>query len=72
MKKTVQQVIQEHAPEWLATDGVVGVYEGISADGDTVVCVAVAERSDALCRQFPARVDGYRVEIVETGPIGLL
>lgn len=69
--KPIEQVIAERAPALLAIDGVVGVFEGMDEDGGIVIRVAVARRHAALEARIPPEVDGYRIEVVETGPIGL-
>ena len=68
--KAIELVIEEHAPEWLRIDGVVGVYEGAGADGAVIIQIAVAKRSRALLEKLPSEADGYAIEIVVTGPIG--
>ncbi len=68
--KPIDAVIEEHAKEWLRIDGVVGVYEGVAADGAAIIHIAVAKRTRRLVEKLPRELDGYAVEIVVTGPIG--
>ncbi|HEX5130977.1 MAG TPA: hypothetical protein VFX92_00670 [Candidatus Krumholzibacteria bacterium] len=70
--KSVAEVIQEHAAELLAIEGVAGVYEGKLADGRDCMHVAVVARSAELEARIPRQVEGHPVVIVETGPIGPL
>jgi hypothetical protein len=70
--KSIEQVIAEHAPALLEKDGVVGVYEGVDPNDVGVIRVAVVKHTRKIVGRIPKEIDGYRIEIVETGPIGPL
>ncbi|MCI0452013.1 MAG: hypothetical protein L0Z51_06410 [Candidatus Latescibacteria bacterium] len=67
--KTIEAIIAERAGAWLKLDGVVGIYEGIAADGAPVIRVAVTKETPALAARISTEAGGYRVEVVVTGPI---
>lgn len=69
---SAKQVIEKHAANLLLLDGVVGVYEGVRDDGETVIKVVVLEDDESLARTIPGVLDGYPVEIHASGEIGPL
>lgn len=66
--KTIEQVQEEHADEWMAIPGVVGV--GVGRCQDTP-CILVFTDSDtaAIRRKVPSSVDGYPVVLQYAGEI---
>lgn len=68
--RSLADVIRERAPGWMEHEDVVGVYEGRDDAGDPCIKVMVTEISDELRDRLPAEVDGYRLLLHETGPIG--
>ena len=66
---TAAQAIALHADSIMAIPGVVGIYEGRGASGETVIRVMLAKRTREVTRRLPRKLEGYRVEIEESGPI---
>ncbi len=66
--KTVVDVIREHAGELMSIPGVVGTAEGLK-EGRPCVQILVMEATPELERKIPKDLDGYPVEIIETGEI---
>jgi len=66
---TAARAIELHSDSLMAIPGVVGVYEGLSAGGETVLRVMLAQDSDSTRRRIPPRLEGYRVEVEVTGRI---
>lgn len=64
--KTVADVLNEHADQWLSIDGVVGTAEGL-AEGRPCIKVYVVKKTPDLERRIPRLVDGYPVVMEETG-----
>ena len=67
--RPARDVIDAHAPELMKISGVVGVYEGETRRHAPCIRIMVAKRTRALERALPRRLDGYPVEIEETGEI---
>ena len=65
-ERTLKQVLESHAPRLMALPGVVGTGEGLCA-GMPCIKVFVTGRTPALVRDVGGDIDGYPVEIVETG-----
>ncbi len=70
-KKPIEAVLKEHTDRLMALPGVVGTAQGECA-GEPCIKILVAEKTPELERQIPDILDGYRVEIVDTGPIRAL
>jgi hypothetical protein len=66
---TAAQAIALHSDSLLAVPGVVGLYEGRSSAGETVIRIMLAKRSAETERRLPRRLEGYRVEVEVSGPI---
>ena len=66
---TAARAIELHSDSLMAIPGVVGVYEGLSAGGETVLRVMLAQDADSTRRRIPPRLEGFRVEIEVTGRI---
>lgn len=64
--KSIEEVMQEHTDEWMAMRGVSGVGIG-ECQGQPCIKVFVEKATRVLRRRIPATVDGYRVELVESG-----
>ncbi len=65
----IADVIAKHAPELLKNAGVVGVYEGRTTRGAPCIRIMVAKRTRELVARLPRMLEGYAVEIDETGAI---
>lgn len=67
--RPAREVIEAHAPELMKIPGVVGVYEGETKRGAPCIRVMVEKRTRDLEARLPDRLEGYPVEIEESGPI---
>lgn len=65
---SIEEVLERYTDSLLSTPGVVGVAQGEQA-GRPIIQVFVARRTPELVGLLPAMLDGYPVEIVETGEI---
>jgi hypothetical protein len=72
---TIEEVQERHTPEWMELPGVVGTGIGLcdrkeGADPPREPCIRVflSEPSPQAEEAIPDRVEGYRVELVVTGP----
>jgi len=66
--QSLSLVIARHATELMGIPGVVGVYEG-EAEGKPVLRVMVLSRADSTVKRIPKSLEGYDVEVEESGPI---
>ena len=66
--QSLSLVIARHATELMGTPGVVGVYEG-ETDGRPVLRVMVLSRADSTMKRIPGSLEGYDVEVEQSGPI---
>ena len=64
--KTIEQVLQENTDRLMALDGVVGTAQG-QCSGKPCIYVFVAQSTPALTNQIPSEIDGYQVQIQESG-----
>lgn len=65
---TITQVLARHTDSLMAIPGVVGVAEG-RVHGEPAVQILVARDSPELRRQLPVTIDGYPVDVIESGVI---
>jgi len=70
-ESSIESVLRTHKPRLLALDGVIGVGRGL-CQGRPCIKVMVRERTPGLARRIGAAIEGYEVEIIETGPIRAL
>ena len=71
-KPDIDEVVDRHAAELVAIEGVSAVAAGYQklrdgSDGPPFVHVWVTELTDALRARLPSRLEGYPVVIEETG-----
>ena len=66
---TAAQAIALHSDSIMSIPGVVGLYEGRTDKGETVIRVMLADRTREAMRMVPRKLEGYRVEVEESGPI---
>lgn len=64
--KTVEEVLVDHADRLLSIPGVVGVGEGL-CQGRPCIKVYVRKKTPALAEEIPAIIDGFPVDVEETG-----
>ena len=65
---SITETLHNHTDSLMAIPGVVGVGEGRSA-GAPALQVLVVRRTPELARRLPRSLEGYPVEVVETGVI---
>lgn len=68
-RKTIEQVQEAHTPALMALEGVVGTFIGVTADDRPCIKVMVVQRTRALEAKIPTQLEGYPVEIFESGEI---
>lgn len=66
--KSIEQVLEEHTDQWMAVPGVVGTGIG-RCDGEPCIRVFVEKITDEIEREIPSEVEGYTVDIEETGQV---
>ena len=64
--KTIEEVLQEHTDSLMALPGVVGTAQGLCS-GEPCIRVFVVQKTDDLLKQIPPKIEGYPVDIEETG-----
>ena len=69
--KPIEAVLKQHTDGLMALSGVVGIAQGQS-DGKPCIRVFVVKRTPALLKQIPSEIEGYVVEVQETGVIRAL
>ena len=69
--RAIEDVLAEDTPRWMSMPGVLGTAIGES-EGRPCIRILVAERTTEMGRAIPTEVDGYTVEITETGQIKAL
>ena len=70
-RKAIETVLAEAVDRFMGLPGVVGVAQG-ECDGSPCVKVLVASRTAELVREIPSVLEGYAVEVEETGPFRAL
>lgn len=69
-KRDINLVLRDHDKELIAIPGVVGVYIGLREDQKTpCLRVMVVKETKDLKRALPKSLEGYEVELEETGNI---
>ncbi len=69
--KPIAAVLETHSPRLMSLPGVVGVGEGRCA-GAPCIKVLVLEKTPELVERIGDAIEGYKVEVVETGEIRAL
>lgn len=67
-ERTIQEVQEAYTDEWMAIPGVVGTGIGLCDDDEPCIRVFLSAPSPEAEERIPARVEGYRVELVVVGP----
>jgi len=67
-RPTIADVLGRHTPSLLGIPGVLGTGEGRAGD-EPVIVIFVARRTSELQKRLPSVLDGYPVEIRETGQV---
>jgi hypothetical protein len=69
-QRDINAVLRAHDKELMALPGVVGVYVGLLADQKTpCLRVMVVKKTKDLGRAIPRSLEGYKVEVDQTGVI---
>ncbi len=68
-RPTITEVLERHAAELMNHPGVQMVYEGRTAEGDPCIKVGVSEIDPAVRAAIPPVLEGWPVEIEQTGEI---
>ena len=67
-QRPIEMVLKEHTDSLMSLPGVVGTAQG-ECEGKPCIKVLVAAKTFALVQQIPSAIEGYEVEVVETGEI---
>jgi len=70
-KKSIREVLKRHADELMAIPGVVGVAEG-ECQGMPCIKVFVVNRNPELLRRIPDTLEGYLLQVKESGDLRAL
>ena len=68
-RRPIVAVLQAHTPRLMALPGVVGTYQGETDAGAPCIRVMVVALTPALRDSVPAVLEGWPVELEETGEI---
>jgi hypothetical protein len=66
--KSLEEILAEHADEWLAIPGVVGVGAGEN-DGRPCVVVLLSQATAEAADKLPASLAGYAVRVERIGEV---
>ena len=66
LKKTIEEVLKEHSSKLMSIPGVVGTGQSLCS-GRPCIKVFVSRKTEELERKIPKTLEGYPVEIQETG-----
>ena len=65
---TIEAVLKEHTDEWMSIPGVVGT--GIGAcEGKPCIRIFVVKKTPELLKKIPSNLEGFVVDVEETGEI---
>ncbi len=65
---TIEAVLKEHTDEWMSIPGVVGT--GIGAcEGKPCIRIFVVKKTPELLQKIPSKLEGFVVDVEETGEI---
>ena len=65
-RKSIEAVQNEHTDELMSIPGVVGTAIG-DCDGKQCIKVLVSKKNPELLKKIPSELEGYRVQIDESG-----
>ena len=63
---SIEDVLQEHTEKWMSIPGVVGTGQGL-CDEKPCIKIYVMEINPGLKEKIPSTMEGYKIELVETG-----
>ena len=64
--KSIEDVLKEHTSKLMSLPGVVGTGQGLCS-GEPCIRIFVVQKTDDLLKQIPPEIDGYPIDIQETG-----
>jgi len=67
--RSIETVQEAHTPALMAIEGVVGTYVGVTDGGAPCIRVMVVRKTAALAARIPKQLEGYPVELIESGEI---
>ena len=65
-KKPIEEVLKEHTESLMALPGVVGTAQGLCSQ-EPCIRVFVVKATEDLLKQIPDEIEGYTVDVQETG-----
>jgi len=65
---TIEAVLKEHTDEWMSIPGVVGTGIG-ECEGKPCIRIFVAKKTTELLQKIPSKLEGFVVDVEETGEI---
>ena len=65
-RRNIREVLKRHTDELMAVPGVVGIAEGES-QGMPCIKLFVVDRNSELLRQIPDTLEGYLLQVEESG-----
>lgn len=71
-QRPIVEVLATHTPELMRVPGVVGTYQGSLADGRPCIKLMVVRVTPELREKLPRTLEGWPVELDETGEIHAL
>lgn len=69
MKQPIEDVLARHAPQLMRIEGVVGVGQGLTEDGEDCLKILVVADTPELRARIPSVLEGYRVVLRPTGEL---
>ena len=69
--KTIQEVLEAHTPDLMSIPGVVGTAVG-EQKGELCIKVLVIKKTPELTKKIPSTLEGFPVDIQQTGEIRAL
>jgi hypothetical protein len=65
-KRSISEVIKKHSDRLMSIPGVVGIAEGESG-GKPCLRVFIVDSNSALLKRIPSNLEGYLVQVEESG-----
>ena len=66
--RRIEDVLNDHTPELMAIDGVVGTAQG-EENGRPCILIFLANDTEELRSKIPTRIEGYPVKLQVTGEL---
>lgn len=65
----IDRAFEAHRKEWMAIPGVVGCYTTLAKDGRPCIRIMIEKRNSVLEKKIPPSIEGYPIELEESGAI---